>query len=151
MKTTQKYLETLLTYYEEEIMGEAYFYGLSEHFDEKDKLVLLARVERRAADAVVPLIKKYGLSPRSDDELKQIGERNIEKHKALDWHQMVSYMINRYPAYLDEFAYLESMAPEEDLNALNMLTNHEVAAIDFANMELNGDQDSIVPLQRYLC
>jgi hypothetical protein len=38
-------------------MGEAYFYGLADHFDEREKLILLARVERRAAQsAATPLI-----------------------------------------------------------------------------------------------
>ena len=42
------YRKTLLDYFEEEIMGEAYFDALAEHFDgtgERDKLHLLARVE----------------------------------------------------------------------------------------------------------
>lgn len=49
------YLETLLSYYEEEISGEAYFYALADHFEERDKLILLARIERDAAHAVEPL------------------------------------------------------------------------------------------------
>ncbi len=53
------YLKTLLLYYEEEIMGEAYFYALAGQFDgtaEREKLALLAAVERRAADVVRPLV-----------------------------------------------------------------------------------------------
>ena len=44
-----EYLDTLLKYFEDEISGEAYFYGLAEHFAEREKTILLARVERRAA------------------------------------------------------------------------------------------------------
>ena len=53
------YLETLLKYYEEEVIGEAYFYGLADHIGgavEREKLALLAEVERRAADVVRPLL-----------------------------------------------------------------------------------------------
>ena len=39
------YLETLLSYYEDEISGEAYFYALADHFAERDKIILLAKTE----------------------------------------------------------------------------------------------------------
>ena len=42
------------------------------------------------------------------------------------------------------------MAPEEDLYALNNLTEHEVAAIEFAKRELARDPDSLAPLRNYL-
>ena len=35
MRATDNYLKTLLSYYEEEIEGEAYFYGLVDHFEEQ--------------------------------------------------------------------------------------------------------------------
>ena len=59
-------------------------------------------------------------------------------------------MLNRYPGYVKEFATLERMAPEEDLYVLKKLTNHEVAAIEFAKRELAGDPDSLAPLCDYL-
>ncbi len=34
MRATDQYLQALLLYYEEEVMGEADFYGLADHFDE---------------------------------------------------------------------------------------------------------------------
>ena len=74
VKATDKYLKTLLSYYEEEIEGEAYFYGLVDHFEEQDKLTVLARVERRAAESVLPLLEKYELIPRQESELKARGE-----------------------------------------------------------------------------
>jgi len=73
VKATDKYLKTLLSYYEEEIEGEAYFYGLVDHFEEQDKLTVLARVERRAAESVLPLLEKYELIPRQESELKARG------------------------------------------------------------------------------
>ena len=53
-QASAEYLETLLRYYEEEISGEAYFYALADHFAERDKIILLARTERVAAQAVEP-------------------------------------------------------------------------------------------------
>ena len=73
MRATDNYLKMLLSYYEEEIEGEAYFYGLVDHFEEQEKLTVLARVERRAAESVVPLLEKYELVPRDESELKTRG------------------------------------------------------------------------------
>ena len=150
MRATDKYLKTLLSYYEEEIEGEAYFYGLVDHFEEQDKLTLLARVERRAAESVVPLLEKYELIPRDESELKTRGERYVQRHAMLNWFEFMTYMVNRYPGYLEDFTALERMAPDEDLYALNNLTDHEVAAIEFAKRELMGDPDSLAPLCDYL-
>ena len=150
MRATDKYLKTLLSYYEEEIEGEAYFYGLVDHFEEQDKLTVLARVERRAAESVVPLLEKYALVPRDESELKTRGEGYVGRHASFDWFEFMTYMVNRYPGYLEDFTALERMAPEEDLCALNNLTDHEVATIEFAKRELAGDPDSLTPLYDYL-
>ena len=147
------YLKTLLLYYEEEIMGEAYFYGLAEHFDaaaEREKLALLGAVERRAADVVRPLIDKHGLVPRDAAVLKTLGEASIDRHRHFGWRELMTYITTRFPAYLDEFDALEKMAPEDDLAVLKQLTYHEVVTIDFAHKEIAGDPDSVAPLRRYL-
>jgi len=150
METTENYLKTLLSYYEDEIMGEAYFHRLADHFDEREKLVLLAIVERRAAESILPLIRKYGLTPRAESELKALGKADVEHHESFTWPELMSYMVKRYPGYLDDFTALEKIAPEEDLYALNILSDHEVAAIEFAEKELTGDPDSLTPLHEYL-
>lgn len=150
---SDEYLATLLLYYEEELMGKAYFYGLCAHFpdtDQQNKLRLLAQVEHHSAQAVRPLIDKYALEPRRAEELSAIGATKVDAHKHWTWLELVTYMVQRYPRYLDDFAYLENLAPEEDQPPLRFLTRHEVAAIAFAEQELAGDADSASPLNRYL-
>jgi len=147
------YLKTLLLYYEEEIMGEAYFYGMADHFDgaaEREKLAVLAKVERRAADVVRPLVDKHGLVPRDASVLKALGEGAIGRHRHFTWRELMTHITVRFPAYLDEFAALEKMAPEDDLPLLKQLTHHEVVTIDFAHKEIAGDPDSVAPLRHYL-
>jgi len=95
------YLETLLDYYEEEVMVEAYFYGLADHIGgaaEREKLALLAEVERRAADVVRPLLEKHGLVPRDESVLKALGEADVERHRHYGWMELMAYMAGRYPA-----------------------------------------------------
>ena len=148
-----KYRKTLLDYYEEEIMGEAYFNALAEHFDgegQRDKLRLLARVERRAAEVVQPLLQKHDLTARSEAVLKSLGEADVAAHQGYSWRELVAFMAARYPAYLDDFDGLERLAPQADVPALKLLTLHEVAAIEFADKEVAGESDSAAPLHRYL-
>ena len=150
ISVSDKYLQTLLTYYEEEISGESYFYGLAEHFCEKEKTILLAKIESVAAKAVEPLLIKYNLVARDAKLLHQEGLSHVEKHQSYSWNQFMSHIVKRYPGYLDEFSSLEAMAPMEDLPALKRLTEHEIVVIDFAHKELAGDQDSLDPLIGYL-
>ncbi|MCP4472261.1 MAG: NADH:flavin oxidoreductase [Gammaproteobacteria bacterium] len=147
---SQTYLDTLLRYYEEEIDGEAYFYGLAEHFSERDKTILLARAERVAAQAVEPLLEKYGLKARDEEDLTDEGRSYVEQHQDYAWHEFMTYIVERYPGYLDDFKALERMAPPEDSPALERLTEHEVVVIEFAQKELAGEADSTAPLLRYL-
>lgn len=147
------YLKTLLKYYEEEVSAVAYFNGLADHIDGgavRGKLRLLAEVERRAADSVLPLLEKYGLTPRDAAVLESLGETHIERHRDYSWAEFVRYMIARYPAYVDDFEGLERLAPEVDLPALKVLTHHEVVTIEFAHKEIAGDPDSTAPLREYL-
>lgn len=147
------YRKTLLLYYEEEIMGEAYFNGLAGHFGgvgEREKLALLAEVERRAADVMRPLLVKHGLVPRDEVLLKRLGEADAEPHGRYSWAELMAYTAASYPAYLDAFEALERLAPEADLPALKHLTRHEVVTIDFANKEVAGDPDSVAPIREYL-
>ena len=152
-RSLDSYRKTLLDYYEEEIMGEAYFHALAEHFDgegERDKLRRLGQVERRAAEVVQPLLHKHGLTARDEPVLKALGEADVAAHQNYGWHELMAYMVARYPRYLDDFGALERLAPAPDLPALKLLTRHEVAAIEFARRELAGDVDSTAPLHRYL-
>ncbi len=148
-----KYLSTLLLYHEEEVMGEAYFRELRQHFerdDQRDKLDLLSRVERVAAESIRPLIERYRLVPRPGPELAAAGLAWIGRHKTFDWRDFVADMAERYPQYLLDFEALERMAPDEDRPAIRILNEHEVAAIEFARMELAGNPDSAAPLVRYI-
>jgi len=77
LEPSKKYLQTLLKYYEEEISGEAYFYALAEHFAGREKTILLARIERRAAEAVRPLLEKYGLTPRDESTCHSEGKSHL--------------------------------------------------------------------------
>ena len=147
---TREYLETLLQAYEEEVSGEAYFFGLAEHFTEVEKTILLARAEQVAAESVTPLLAKYGLRSRDTAALHRAGRENVQRHQAWSWIEFMTHIHRHYPGYLDEFEALKDMAPTEDHPALDRLTEHEIAVIEFARRELAGDPDSTGPVLDYL-
>ena len=148
-----KYLPTLLQYYEEELIGYAYFIelmnGHSDHGVRK-KLQLLADVELHAAAMVAPLIDRYKLALRSRAVLTSLGIDHAKAHEDLTWDAFVSHMVQRYPLYMDDFHGLEALAPSADLPYLQALTAHETAAINFANREQRGEAGAEDELSQYL-
>lgn len=121
MTPSQKYLDTLLRYYEEEIMGGAYFWAMSRPYSDLDrtyKMELMARVERHAANAVLPLVQRYRLTPRTDTELHNIGPEDIND-VGPDWDRFIAYMQASFPNYMPEFRALEEMGPEMDQSRLS--------------------------------
>ena len=149
---SEKYLDTLLRYYEEEVEGEAYFNGIADRLSDLDhqaKMRLMAKVETYAAAAVYPLVRKYGLAPRPDAELHVSGKAQAAK-ETTGWSELIDRMRKIFPGYIDDFERLETMAPNADLRELKILTAHEVAAIAFLESEAKGEPDSDGPLRLYL-
>ncbi len=146
-----KYLETLQTYYEEEVAGEAWFRTLADLFEgpRRDKMLLLAEVERHTAEIVRPLIDAYGITPKSVESLRTEG-REQARESAQDWNGLLDEMRKDFPQYVAEFEALEAMAPQADRAILKRMTEHEVVAIAFLEREAAGDADSTAPLDAFL-
>ncbi len=146
------YLETLTRYYEEEVEGEAWFEALAERMPlprQREKLLLLAAVERATYEAVDPLIARYGLTPAPRAALRASG-RAAADDGPQDWDALLARMRETFPGYVDSFLKLERMAPPGDQPPLKRMTAHEVAAIDFLTREAEGDEASTEPLLHFL-
>ena len=146
------YLETLLRYYEEEVGGIAYFEALAalcEEPEQKAKMTLLAEVEAHTASIVAPLLQRYGLTPRTAEILRAEGMADARKGPQ-DWDGMIGHMRQVFPGYIADFERLERMAPPQDLPVLRRMTEHEVIAIAFLELEARGDADAAAPLWRFL-
>ncbi|WP_425046254.1 FAD-dependent oxidoreductase [Primorskyibacter sp. S87] len=149
---SKEYLDTLRNYYEEEVEGEAYFEAIGcrrASPDERRKMTRLAEIEIFTAEAVRPLIDKYGISTRSREELLLSGRDQADETPE-QWQDLMNEMLATFPEYIDEFLKLEAMAPPEDLPRLKLLTEHEVAAIEFLERESTGRADSEAPLLTFL-
>ena len=152
-KTTvdARYLETLNEYYEEEISGEAWFLALADLFDgsRREKMLRLAQVERHTAKIVRPLIEAYGLTPKTTESLQEEG-RKFAREGTQDWDGLIAEMRQSFPQYIDDFEALEAMAPPQDIAILKRMTEHEVAAIAFLELEAAGDPNSMASLDAFL-
>lgn len=147
------YLKTLLRYYEGELVGEAYFCALAGCFDaaaEREKLALLATVERRTSEVVRPLVDKHDLVPCEEAVLKARGVELSLPDQHFSWDGFMTHITVKYPDYLENYQTFEKTAPEDDLPVLKRLTHHEVVLIDFAHKELARDPDSVPLLRRYI-
>jgi dimethylamine/trimethylamine dehydrogenase len=59
-------------------------------------------------------------------------------------------MRQTFPGYIADFDRLERMAPPDDLPILKRMTEHEVVAIAFLELEAKKDPGSAAPLHRFL-
>lgn len=147
------YLTALLANYEDEVIGEAYFRGLGDRFSvepQREKLALLAELERRTADVIRPLIDRHGLVPRPRSVLSEAGRIEAAAYRGRGWPDLMQEMAGTYQVFVEEFRALEQMAPDDDRPALSRLTEHELLIIAFAEQELAGSPDSLDAIRRFL-
>jgi dimethylamine/trimethylamine dehydrogenase len=134
----------LLVAYEEEVVGEGYFGGLALQHPPgpiAEALLLLRDLEVVTAAAILPLIRRHGLTPRPRATLLAEGLQEARRTSDRPWAELLAEMAQDYDAYMDEFAALERLAPAADHHLTRCLSDHEAAIIAFAKAELAGDAD----------
>jgi hypothetical protein len=147
------YLEALLAAYEDEVIGEAYFRSLADRFEvgsQREKLALLAEVERHTADLLRSLVERHGLTPRRRSVLSELGRSEALSYRGADWLDLMRQMAGTYQVYVEEFGAAERMAPEQDRAALARLTEYELLIIDFAERELTASAGSLEAIRGFL-
>lgn len=148
----RSYTGRLTLFHEEEVTGAAYFEALAAMQPEgarRTALGLLARVERRTAGVTAPLLARHGLTPRPAAALARIG-RDEARAQGGDWEALLAEMLETYPGFIAAFRALEADAPREDRPRLEVMTAHEVAALDFARRARAGSPDATAPLRAFL-
>lgn len=145
-RTFADYRAALLTAYEEEVTGEGYFGELARQHPPgrvADALHLLHDLEVVTAAAVLPLIRRHGLTPRPRAALLAAGQEEAQRTPRRPWAELLGEMARDYDAYMAEFAELERLAPSADHTLTRCLADHEAAIIAFARAELTGGTDPI--------
>ena len=137
------YFDKILKAYEGEVAGEAYFKALAGVFNEQEhtqKLALLAAVENLTSRTLLPLLKRYGIKPREQNDLVNLAHSWIRERAFNRWEDLINNMTTRYPGYIEEFKILAASAPDEDKTALDFLVEHEIVLLEFANQEESQEE-----------
>ncbi len=151
---TQNYLDGLLTIHQEEIQGKVYFNGLKGYYTETEqqtKLGLLAEVESRCASIAFKILKKYGIEHLlvSTSELEKVANQWVSDENR-EWNDLIDYMLEAYPGYVNYFAAFQANSPSGDKALLGLVTKHEEALLDFAKLEKDSNENSVTPLKQFL-
>lgn len=151
-RTYSDYPSSLLLCLEEECAGEAFFAALAERHDgrERHALLLMAQIERAMTEALRPLVERHRLTPSPVAVLHAAGAREAKAQQGFAWRGFLKDMASDYPAYLGEFEAIARLGPAEDQAVFQLLLDHEIAFIDFAERDLAGDPDSHRALETFL-
>lgn len=146
------YRTALILSYDEEISGEAYFERLATFFAGRSSqaLLLLARIERVTAAAIRPLLDRHGFVATDHSRLRADGLAEANRKSGVSWQELVEGMAVDFPAFVEEFEQVERLAPASDRELIRVLTDHEVAGIEFARREVTADPRSLDPLKDFL-
>lgn len=110
----------------------------------------IALIENRTEAALRPLAKALGVISPDLAALRQSGREEALANPIQSWEAAMEEIVCEYPAYLDEFAGLKAIAPQEAFDVMGLLYAHELAMIDFAKLELAGNPDPNAPLDDFL-
>ena len=146
------YAPALQLFLEEEFLGDALFDTLAGFHAGKARqaLHLMAEIERGVIAAMQPAIARHRLTLANPEDLRAEGRTEASAMRALSWADFLNHVDQDYPAFLDEFEQLFRLAPEADKADAQLLLDHEVALMDFAAAERNGDPSSIAILSTFL-
>lgn len=153
MMTQDQFERYLVGAYEGEVGGHAYFNRLAACYtdpDQSQKLECLARLEKRTAEWLRPVLARYGLTARPDAESGVRGIKAADADAEKSWQQLIIHFRDDYAPYILEFETLEAAGTDEDQPALRALTQHEVAIVEFAKRELAAVQPSELPVASLL-
>ena len=137
---------------EEEFIGDALFDTLAGFHDGKARqaLQLMAQIERAVIAVMQPAIARHGLTLANPEDLRAEGRTEAVAMRAMSWAEFLTHIDKDYPAFLDEFQQLFRLAPQSDKADAQLLLDHEVALMDFAAAERNGDPGSFGILTAFL-
>ena len=143
---------TLQLFLEEEFIGDALFDALANFHEGRARQAfqLMAEIERGVIATMGPAIARHGLKLADPEGLREDGRCEAEAMRDMSWSDFLSHVDEDYPAFVDELEQLFRLAPKADKADIQLFLDHEVALIDFAAAEQNGDPKSVDILTAFL-
>jgi ATP-dependent helicase/DNAse subunit B len=135
-----------------EVFGMAMYRSIAEQ--QKDSFrqwqwTALHQLEIETGAEMRQLLLRHGLSVTELEESRRAGLAEAARIVVLPWLEMMKEFADDLPATIDDYRTLERACALEgrDAETMRLLVDHEVASLDFAQVEMRGDsQNSINPV-----
>lgn len=149
-----EYQDLLLSAFEGERFGAAFFATMAEAETDPDrvaKLRTLETIETRTAATLEPLARVAGIEIGDGADSIKTGVELGAGSAAGGWDEFVKGLNDVLPQFLASFVRCRELAPDPTDSALVALVAHEQAISTFAQLECAGRADlSHQPLKWYL-
>jgi hypothetical protein len=127
-----------------EVFGVAMYRAIAEQQQDSFRRwqwVALHQLEVETGIAMRQLLLRHGLRVTELEESKRAGLAEAERIVVLPWHDMMKAFADDLPATIDDYRALERACAFEgqDAAALRLLVDHEVASLDFAQVEMRDE------------
>ena len=102
---------------------------------------VLHQLEVETGTAMRQLLLRHGLPVMESEESVRAGLAEADRIVALPWLDMMEAFADDLPATIDNYRALERSFAFDDLDAsaLRFLVDHEVASLEFAQLEMRGE------------
>jgi hypothetical protein len=126
--------------YQGEVLGEALFGRMADQIDDEDhkaKMRVLAELERRTKESMVPALERAGLSTEPDPESLRTAEV-LSGAAGTPWHDLLATFEPITAQFCAMYRRIGDLAPSESETS-ELLVAHELALRNFARAEIAGD------------
>lgn len=109
----------------------------------------LHQLEVETGAAMRQLLLRYDLPVAELEESKRLGIAEAKRIVALPWQDMMKAFADDLPATIDDYRTLERACAfiGQDAAAMRLLVDHEVASLEFSQLEMRGEShNSIKPV-----
>ncbi|HUI02197.1 MAG TPA: hypothetical protein VLZ77_01565 [Acidimicrobiales bacterium] len=127
--------------YQGEVLGEILFGGMAARADDaaqRAKLEVLARLERRTKDAMVPALQRHGVSTEPDPASVHAAQSLVEATATMTWSDIWASTEAITAQFVALYERIGEVDPAEG-DIVTLLVAHERALGDFARKELAGE------------
>lgn len=135
-----------------EIFGMAMYRSIAEQQKEPFRQwqwTALHQLEIETGAEMRQLLLRHGLSVTGLEDSRRAGLAEAARIVVLPWLEMMKEFADDLPATIDDYRALESACAFEgrDAETMRLLVEHEVASLNFAQVEMRGEsQNSINPV-----
>jgi hypothetical protein len=129
--------------YQGEVLGEALFGQMAEKIDDEEhasKMRMLAKLERRTKEAIVPALERAGLSTEpAPESLRMAAEQSIGA--TLPWKDLLALFEPITTKFCAMYVRIGELDPSEKETS-ELLVAHELALRNFARAEIADDTET---------